>query len=77
MLKRWCDALDMTCYLWHFVGPLLSFPIINAQIKVEEMSVSQDSSPAMGQACATQCITKVHYVTVNRLFKFHTIGFFS
>ncbi|XP_065909117.1 ribosome-releasing factor 2, mitochondrial-like isoform X2 [Dysidea avara] len=39
-------------------GPLLSFPIINAQIKVEEMSVSQDSSPAMGQACATQCITK-------------------
>ena len=40
-------------------GPLLSFPVINAKISVEQLSCTQGSSPAMVQNCAVECMAKV------------------
>ena len=41
------------------IGPLLSFPVINAKISVEQLSYAQGSSPAMGQNCAVECMARV------------------
>lgn len=41
------------------VGPLLSFPIINAKITIEQLLFTLGSSPAMGQNCAIECMTEV------------------
>ena len=41
------------------VGPLLSFPVINAKVSVEQLSCAQGSSPAMAQNCAVECMAKV------------------
>jgi len=49
------------------VGPLLSFPVINAKINVEQLSCAQGSSPAMGQVCAVECMAKVRSLELHTL----------
>lgn len=41
------------------IGPLLSFPVINARISVEQLSYEQGSSPVIAQNCAVECMAKV------------------
>ena len=67
------EVLSICCHLINVItiicviGPLLSFPVINAKISVEQLSYAQGSSPAMGQVCAVECMAKV------RSLKLHTL----
>ena len=58
-------SLNDTCYDDHTVGPLLSFPVINAKVTVKRLSYAQGSSPVMAQNCAVECMTKVRLIVHN------------
>ena len=55
------------------IGPLLSFPVINAKVSVDKLSYTPGSSPAMGQNCAVECMAKVRpklYTKSSNMLKF-------